>query len=309
MRIFNFSNVGRWCVMARQMHQHQLLQRPNKRVQKLCEQFHVSRCGNELSPEPFRPPLSLSSSCRAVNLPGRVISVSDIRYSDLSVLGCGGSFWARSSQHLAMISARMTRPLHTTRRAHIEEDGHTKSVTVWSNLRQVTSSPVPALTLGFAGLLPFLAAPAYMITSSVFMPEVAFAQVAYGATILSFLGGVRWGFVLPEENPIQPNWVNLGYSVAPPVVAWIGLLLPPTGSLLTVLAGLGAGAYGDMAMYGYPAWYKGMRFLLSFGAILSLWSTLMCGLLLSSGEPKPKDTPQELEEASWNNQQRWIEIR
>jgi len=44
--------------------------------------------------------------------------------------------------------------------------------------------------------------------------------------------------------------------------------------------------YFDMAMYGYPAWFKGLRFTLSFIAILSLWTTFMCGYLMKE---KPKE--------------------
>jgi hypothetical protein len=35
-----------------------------------------------------------------------------------------------------------------------------------------------------------------------------------------------------------------------------------------------------MATYGYPPWFKGMRFILTFVAILSLWTTFMCSFLL-----------------------------
>ena len=62
---------------------------------------------------------------------------------------------------------------------------------------QVRHSPTPALVLGISGLIPFVAAPLYMHYSGAFLPEIATAQLAYGASILSFLGGVRWGLTLP----------------------------------------------------------------------------------------------------------------
>ena len=178
-------------------------------------------------------------------------------------------------------ATHLCRGLHSTQQRWIEEDKHTKAVAVWSNLRALKASPLPALTLGLSGLIPFIAAPAYMISTGAYMPDVAFAQLAYGASILSFLGGVRWGFVLPEENPVQPNWINLGYSVTPSLIAWLGLLMPHPAGILSITAGLGFAAYADMAMYGYPRWFKGMRFLLSFIAILSLWSTFMCSFVMS----------------------------
>jgi hypothetical protein len=35
-----------------------------------------------------------------------------------------------------------------------------------------------------------------MAQTGVFLPGVATGQLAYGATILSFLGGVRWGILV-----------------------------------------------------------------------------------------------------------------
>lgn len=172
------------------------------------------------------------------------------------------------------------RKIHTSKTNSVLEDHCTKSLTIWQNIIQVKSSPIPALTLGLSGLIPFVAAPTYMISVGQFAPQVAFAQVVYGACILSFLGGVRWGFTIPEENPIQPDWVNLGYSVTPSLVACLGLLLPTPFSLLTVMAGLTVTGYFDMAMYGYPPWFKGLRFTLSFVALLSLWTTFMCSFLI-----------------------------
>lgn len=140
---------------------------------------------------------------------------------------------------------------------------------------------MPALVLGLSGLVPFIAAPAYMILSDAFLQTVALYQVAYGATILSFLGGVRWGLTLTEESGVRPNWFNLGYSVTPSLIAWVGLMIPNIIlSNLILMTGLTGAAYFDTVMWGYPPWFKALRFILSFVAVLSLWSTLMCKLIL-----------------------------
>lgn len=140
---------------------------------------------------------------------------------------------------------------------------------------QVRHSPTPALALGFSGLVPFVAAPVYMATTGIFDPDVAQAQLCYGATILSFLGGIRWGLTLPDGSSQPPNWHNLGYSVTPPLIAWLGLLAPQSVGVVTVIAGLGLAGYMDLAMWGYPTWFKGMRFCLTFVAVLSLWTSLV----------------------------------
>jgi hypothetical protein len=180
--------------------------------------------------------------------------------------------------------------LHTSShpRGIFSQDTKTKDVTVWSSVKDMKHSPVPALVLGVSGLIPFVGAPAYMLASGVYCSTLALMQVAYGASILSFLGGVRWGFTLYEENPVQPDWVNLGYSIVPSLVAWAGILMPNPWSCLTLILGLTASGYCDMAMYGYPTWFKGLRFLMTFFAVLSLWTVFMCGWVLPTSRENPK---------------------
>ena len=61
------------------------------------------------------------------------------------------------------------------------------------NITQIKNAPASALVYGVSGLIPFTAIPAFMYQTSMFVPELAYAQLAYSAVILSFLGGVRWG--------------------------------------------------------------------------------------------------------------------
>lgn len=200
------------------------------------------------------------------------------------------SFILRGTQPTKLLFGikSLSSEFHTSPSHHVFENREAKSLAVWTNLRELRASPLPALSLGFSGLIPFIGAPAYMVAVGCYMPDIAFAQLAYGASILSFLGGVRWGFVLPEESVVQPNWINLGYSVAPSLVAWVGLLAPQAVGIMTVIGGLGFSAYLDMAMYGYPPWFKGLRFLLSFFAILSLWSTFMFMFVLKEDTRSPQ---------------------
>lgn len=175
---------------------------------------------------------------------------------------------------------------HTSPKCN-DGDPSSKALVVWSSLRQVRRSPVPALSLGLLGLAPFVGCPLYMVTSQTFVAGLASAQAAYGATILAFLGGVRWGFSLPEHSIARPDWLNLGYSVTPSLIAWGGLLLPTHApSLFTLMGGLLFAGYMDIFMPGYPPWFKGLRFLLTFVAVLSLWSTVMCLLLLPDDQGK-----------------------
>lgn len=67
------------------------------------------------------------------------------------------------------------------------------------NFRDIQRAPTPALAYGITGLIPFTVIPVYMLSSGVYIPEMAFTSMAYGAVILSFIGGVRWGSAV--SNP------------------------------------------------------------------------------------------------------------
>uniref|UniRef100_A0A3Q0SRS3 Transmembrane protein 69 n=1 Tax=Amphilophus citrinellus TaxID=61819 RepID=A0A3Q0SRS3_AMPCI len=56
-------------------------------------------------------------------------------------------------------------------------------------------------------------------------PELACAQLAYAGCIVSFLGGARWGFALPDSSPARPDWINLADSVVPSLIAWATVLM------------------------------------------------------------------------------------
>ncbi|XP_037538071.1 transmembrane protein 69 [Nematolebias whitei] len=144
--------------------------------------------------------------------------------------------------------------------------------------RFTIKAPKPALYLGLSGLIPFLSAPLLMTATQSFYPEVAFAQMVYGACIVSFLGGARWGFAIPAGSPAKPNWMNLGNSVVPSLLAWLALLCKDhiTEGALIVIMGLGLSLYYDLALLpGYPAWFKVMRTVLTLVATFSLVATLV----------------------------------
>lgn len=152
----------------------------------------------------------------------------------------------------------------------------TESKTGFS-LKSLRQAPKPALYLGFSGLIPFMSAPLLMAATQSFYPELAYAQVVYGAAIVSFLGGVRWGFAIPAGSPAQPDWMNLGNSVIPSLLAWMALLCKDniTEGALVVMMGLGLSLHYDLTLLpGYPYWFKAMRTILTLVATFSLVATL-----------------------------------
>ena len=91
------------------------------------------------------------------------------------------------------------------------------------------------------------------------------------------------------EGEITPTWLQYTWAVTPSLIAWAALLIPgTTPAALTCIGGLGIAGYLDLIQYGYPGWFKGLRFVLTTVAILSLWSTVMCKMLLEE-ESKNKE--------------------
>lgn len=146
------------------------------------------------------------------------------------------------------------------------------------DMKDLWKSPKPALVLGFAGLIPFVTPTLFMAAIESYCPTLAYAQLAYGASIVSFLGGSRWGFALPESSPAQPDWLNLANSVVPPVFAWISLLMCDSiiPSVTMIIMGLGISLHYDLSLLPtYPSWFKALRTILTFVAFFSLLGTLL----------------------------------
>lgn len=123
--------------------------------------------------------------------------------------------------------------------------------------------PLPARLFGLGGLIPFLA----LAVACSAWPELGEALLAYGATILAFLGAVHWGFALSDG---RAPWWRFGLGVVPALLAWVALLLPvgmglvllATGIAATVLVERAAARQGLMT-----GPYLALRYVLSAGAI------------------------------------------
>ena len=151
--------------------------------------------------------------------------------------------------------------------------------------------PVSALALGLCGLIPFICAamlvwwplPIELWLPSMLGHERTPAQTAtvalgaYGAIILSFLGGVRWGNLLFDQASLN-SWLPLTLSVLPSLIAWPALLLAPVPMLALLCAGFTLQYALDIAGVKrgeLPVWFGRLRLILTTGAI----SSLLVGLL------------------------------
>ncbi len=81
-----------------------------------------------------------------------------------------------------------------------------------------------AWALSLAGLIPFAGLTMFLFVA----PDVvqrgfaALALATYSAVILSFLGGVRWGAALSQDEPA----LVFALSMVPPLLGWFALALP-----------------------------------------------------------------------------------
>ncbi|XP_032923685.1 transmembrane protein 69-like [Catharus ustulatus] len=144
------------------------------------------------------------------------------------------------------------------------------------SLESLKDSPKPALYLSLGGLIPFVAVPLTMAVQGTYCPQLAFAQVAYGAATASFLGGMRWGFALPENSPAKPDWLNLANGTVPPLLACQALLFKDVtqGAVMLMLA-LGIALHYDVSLLPtYPRWFKVLRVVGTTVMILSLLATV-----------------------------------
>jgi hypothetical protein len=126
-------------------------------------------------------------------------------------------------------------------------------------------------TLGYAGLIPFVAMSAFLLVfpESLYKETVTFSLLAYGVTIISFLGAIHWGIAMQQDTP---NRFLLMWGVIPSLLGWISLLLDSVTGLLLLTATIWLCFVVDYKIYpkfGLTPWLT-MRFTLTLVASVSV---------------------------------------
>lgn len=149
--------------------------------------------------------------------------------------------------------------------------------------------PLLAILLGLGGLIPFVACSfGALALGGAGASRSLHALIAYGATILAFLGAVHWGFALGDD-PNQTSQVlraRLVLGVVPSLVGWVALLATLIGLSNVGVAVLLAGFIGTTVVETrasraglMPAGYMGLRWTLTAGVVLCLSCVLLARLL------------------------------
>ncbi len=127
--------------------------------------------------------------------------------------------------------------------------------------------PPSALYLGLAGVLPFwLAALLFWSHADPVGTSTAAAlAIAYGAVILAFLGGVRWGLAIATPGR-APAAATLVLSVLPALAGFAAMFTPPLFALAVLVSGFLLQALWDVIAADHgrlPQWFAMLRMILT----------------------------------------------
>jgi hypothetical protein len=146
--------------------------------------------------------------------------------------------------------------------------------------QKVTHSiPGMALVLGLAGLIPFAAgAAALWIPLQPLTPESGTKLVvSYGAIILSFLGGIRWGTAIGPYDTRRQG-LEFAASVLGSLAGLAAVFIPSVPALALLITGFLMQALWDVTSVEsgrLPGWFGKLRMLLTAGAVVSLTAALV----------------------------------
>ncbi len=130
--------------------------------------------------------------------------------------------------------------------------------------------------LGLSGLVPFWTLAIAKATGwphTIPPGEIAGMLATYGATILSFLGGIRWGVAVatPNQPRVAADYV---FGVTPQLFAWGALVLPDPWRFAVLAVGVLALGPIDRNLVARglaPDWFGRLRMILSLGAGAALF--------------------------------------
>ncbi|WP_177236288.1 DUF3429 domain-containing protein [Albimonas pacifica] len=122
-------------------------------------------------------------------------------------------------------------------------------------------APVPALTVGVVAVAPFLALLLLALTSDIGLADRArYLMGAWGAILLAFHGGCRWGFAAAGLGE-GATWWTLGVGVVPALLGLLALGVGGRAMLWIEAPAFVAVFAADVALArvgGTPGWWPGL---------------------------------------------------
>ncbi len=140
-----------------------------------------------------------------------------------------------------------------------------------------------AWLLSLSGTIPFLGLAIVLVfapTDGTYVSSSSSALLTYGAIILSFLGGVRWGVALTRAEGRTATQVFV-LSVIPALIGWGAVLLgQSTGFFILAIAFFAQGVwdYGAWCTDVMQEWFVKLRMVVSGIVILSLFVAAIASL-------------------------------
>lgn len=137
-----------------------------------------------------------------------------------------------------------------------------------------TSNGKAAMALALAGFLPFLALTLWLAGIDDGHPwreATILLLKGYGAVILSFLGGIRWGLATARDDGRTVR--DLVLSTLPSLAGWAALALPDAHAFaLLAVAFAAQGAWDQFAVHAgqAPAWFGRLRMRLSLLVVVAM---------------------------------------
>ena len=143
--------------------------------------------------------------------------------------------------------------------------------------------PFGARWLVLLGAVPFVAMTvAATIDTSVGVDSTRFVLRAYGAIILSFLGGIQWGLAIRNSggNARTRQGLNLmlTLSIIPSLIGWLALLVEEDLGFSLLIVGFALALFSDVraANRGIaPRWHLRLRYPLTAVVISCLTVTAL----------------------------------
>ncbi|WP_075995528.1 DUF3429 domain-containing protein [Salaquimonas pukyongi] len=131
-----------------------------------------------------------------------------------------------------------------------------------------------AHVLGIAGLLPFAACAVLLLLlgrQNALAGPVIEIFTSYSMIVLSFLGGIRWGYaLLPAQDGETPDHpMILAWSVLPAIVAWSTVFFSrPAALAILLIAYCVQGVWDSFSAHSgsLPRWIAPLRIMLTVAA-------------------------------------------